>query len=762
MAITKTFSITGSVRSGEYVSDQMFGGNALHDINIETDGAVRDSFSQSVEAMGITNLRYPGGFAEELGDILEGGSATHLSAQLVTFLDWVKAENASGHDYTVTLGIPTKSFINYDLVRNFARMIGEEYKDIVSGIELGNEYSIGNDTITEKSYGARADLATRALDDGFRDAGLSGNNQPDILIQMAEIFGRGSSYNGTGQHLEANRDIIDQLSTQTINAVDGVVNHYYYSKDHMDDDRFSVDASGIAFETRHLFNKTEAWEQAWSEATNRADLDLSITEWNIQKMNADQLGLKAAGTLLKQFEYMIEMGATLAHAWPIQHKTGNALAGNPGEDADLSPAGGLFSLMSNSLTSNGRMELVDLRLNAFITGIETSAYQNSYKSVIYIASRDDTVLNSNINLRGFNKAITGVEATIIGFDPSSSDGLSEMADDAGQNRVAKRVIQFEEYQELRRLAFFDENNSAHITISVNSNGSKTYKTYLPEPDDIIAMVDNPKTISDYYFATETDVSFSTEHLTQADLGGKDVVSFSLDPYEVIEITLYHSTVPVSAPVPTKPIIQEATINVATSTASLDALKIDMFAIETPIHYDDVCDLDIILPNAPSNEAQSILGSEMNDILNTGTGNDYIRGNNGDDYLIAGDGNDSITGSGGNDTLLGGNGDDVIYGNQNNDVLNGGAGNDTLDGGFGEDTFVFDMTGKRETDVIQDFNIEQDHIEFHGVQQSNRLGQFSNIDIVDAGSDTEIHYQDYTLRLLNVDADQFSIADIHLF
>lgn len=759
MAITKTFSITGIERSGEYVSDQMFGANALHGINVGETGVVSGSYSNSIKEMGITNLRYPGGFAEDLGDIIEGGSATELSPQLVEFLNWVKAENASGLDYTVTLGIPTKSFVSYDLVRNFARMIAEDYGDIVSGVELGNEYSIGSDTITEKSYGARADLATRALDDGFRDAGLSGGTQPDILIQMAEIFGRGSTYNGTGKHVEANRAIIDQLSNQTLNALDGVVNHYYYTKDHEGDDRFATDTSGINFETRHMFTKTDAWNQAWDEATNLSDLDLSITEWNIQKMNEDQLGLKGAGTMIKQFEYMIEMGATLAHAWPIQHKTGNALAGNPGEDADLGPAAGLFSLMSNSLTSNGRMELVDLRLNTYISGIESASFQNNYKSVIYISSRDAVIMNANISLRGFNKNITGVEATIIGMDRSTSDGLSEMADSSDKNRVAKREIDFEEYQELRKLAFFDENNGSHITIEVNGDGSKTYKTYLPQPDDIIALVDNPQMVSDYYFATETDVSFEAEVLSQSDLGSTDQIAFKLDPYEVIEITLYHSTVPSDVspePEEVKTVVSDA------EATKLSAIQADMFDFVTTRASKTEYTAPTTDTEATSNAAQSLQGSNFSDVLATGAGDDYIRGNEGDDFLTASAGNDSITGSGGNDTLLGGEGDDVIYGNQNSDVLIGGAGNDTLDGGFGSDTFVFEPTGEQETDVIQDFNVEQDTIEFYGIKQSNRLGQFSNIEIVAAGDDVEIKYEDYTLRLLNVDANEIALSDIALF
>ncbi|MCA3653041.1 MAG: hypothetical protein IOC54_14560 [Methylobacterium sp.] len=74
---------------------------------------------------------------------------------------------------------------------------------------------------------------------------------------------------------------------------------------------------------------------------------------------------------------------------------------------------------------------------------------------------------------------------------------------------------------------------------------------------------------------------------------------------------------------------------------------------------------------------------------TGTGNtlnNAITGGAGNDTLSGGDGNDTLTGLGGNDTLNGGAG---------NDTLNGGAGTDTLVGGSGDDIYVVDVA----TDIV---------------------------------------------------------------
>ena len=91
---------------------------------------------------------------------------------------------------------------------------------------------------------------------------------------MAEIFGKGSDFRGNGQHLSANNEIIDQLSNQSHNAIDGVVNHYYYNKRHDGDDQFASDSltGEIKAETRHLYNKVDAWNAAWSQATGRGEL----------------------------------------------------------------------------------------------------------------------------------------------------------------------------------------------------------------------------------------------------------------------------------------------------------------------------------------------------------------------------------------------------------------------------------------------------------------------------------------------------------
>ena len=89
-----------------------------------------------------------------------------------------------------------------------------------------------------------------------------------------------------------------------------------------------------------------------------------------------------------------------------------------------------------------------------------------------------------------------------------------------------------------------------------------------------------------------------------------------------------------------------------------------------------------------------LGSNVENLLLTGTGNingtgssanNVLVGNSGNNTLDSGSGNDTADGGEGNDTLLGGSGDDNLLGGLGNDTLNAGSGNDMLTGGDGTDT-----------------------------------------------------------------------------
>jgi Ca2+-binding RTX toxin-like protein len=114
-----------------------------------------------------------------------------------------------------------------------------------------------------------------------------------------------------------------------------------------------------------------------------------------------------------------------------------------------------------------------------------------------------------------------------------------------------------------------------------------------------------------------------------------------------------------------------------------------------------------------------LGSNLENLILTGTaaingtGNSLdntLTGNGANNVLDGGLGNDWLNGGAGADTLNGGDGNDTLKGGDGNDTLNGGAGIDTLNGGANSDTFVFGtLTGG--ADTVQDFLSGTDKLRF---------------------------------------------------
>ena len=81
------------------------------------------------------------------------------------------------------------------------------------------------------------------------------------------------------------------------------------------------------------------------------------------------------------------------------------------------------------------------------------------------------------------------------------------------------------------------------------------------------------------------------------------------------------------------------------------------------------------------------GGLGDDIINGGNGNDEIDGDLGDDIINGGDGNDIIIGGRDDDTINGDDGNDNLSGSGGNDTIDGGAGDDFIDGGFGDDLLI---------------------------------------------------------------------------
>lgn len=644
-------SLSSARKTGTFVQDGQFGANALHDINIDATGSFQpqEGFAAAVDQLDLRHLRYPGGHAENTLDVtrLENG---RLRAEVRDFMDWVVANSTPGDRIQVTMVLPTKVDIPAARIEAFVYELLDTYGDYVSGLEIGNEYSIGKrvenadrsthpeeipdsdfvSSMNETEYGIAANrvikAAQAAIDDLAQDKPWLGHD-PAILLQLADTNGAGSAYKGNGSWDQANEAILSWLDRDAKAAVDGAVAHYYYNKSHED---------GLAFdggyqEIRSLDQRIESFNDWLGH-----DVPLYITEWNVLNGNHDQLGMAAASTILEMFEAMVQLDTAEAFIWPLQHRTANTIGGNrSATDLDLSPAGGAFRMLSETLRPESSAETGQLSAFESVAtswagsggAVEINQFSSRYEDVLYVSLRDLATGRVNVDLGEFMAEAVAVGVTRMTMDRSSSDGLSDLADDEGLNRIGRRYIDAEELAELEQLAFFDSGNKNHVMVS-----GANYRTYLPTAAGIVALTPDPRSVDDYYFATEIDVSprFVDVAGNFLDAGR---VSLDMMPYDVAQIVI------------SKKWKQEGT---DASERLIGGLGQDV-----------------------------VLGRSGNDTIRTGEGDDTLKGGYGDDYLDGGSGNDSLSAGLGNDTLFGGAGDDTLSTSEGTKILHGGAGHDTL-------------------------------------------------------------------------------------
>jgi len=97
---------------------------------------------------------------------------------------------------------------------------------------------------------------------------------------------------------------------------------------------------------------------------------------------------------------------------------------------------------------------------------------------------------------------------------------------------------------------------------------------------------------------------------------------------------------------------------------------------------------------------TIVGTDVADLIFAFAGDDMIFGGDGNDCIIGGNGDDLIWGNTGDDHLVGGEGNDILKGFSGDDQLTGGIGTDALDGGDG-----YDLSYDSTSDIITKCEIQ---------------------------------------------------------
>ncbi|MAC77089.1 MAG: type I secretion protein [Rhodobacteraceae bacterium] len=623
-ALSYDITLTDAVSTGNVVSDALFGVNAVYKVNTDS-GDPLETYRESVDILDSEIIRFPAGQGDGLNaeddgvewlnvvKMVNDGGEWDLRPELKSFLDWAQDPDGDG-DHSdakkVTLVIPTKFLSTEEYedfkpeIRRFTAKVMEDYGDVVDTFEIGNEYW----EMGETAYATKANIAIQGLLKGFSDAGLDTGDEPKIIVQMATPnSGSEFHYSVDDRGYEtrvkaANQQIIDTLSDTSKDAIDGVIEHYYYTEK---DDVFG-DTNA---EVNNINTDYAVWDAAFEK-----DLDLYLTEWNIKTSNIYQSGLRYTGAFSEQLEYAVRLGTDQAYIWAVQHNTITDLAGSA-EDPPLvddegrlvsTIRGATYDLMRDTLPG---MENLELDYSGSDGEIEINGYYSDDKVVFYVASRVPHLSRIDLDLSAIVPDFESAEAVRISIDLSdnSSDGVHFQQ---GQGKVEAEydVIDGERF-------YYGEH-------------------------DLRAK------LTDYELTTNTP-------------------SFSLKPYEMAQITFHlgDGDTGVGEPNDDREIFGTSQDDDLAGGQGNDTIqgaggndKLTGDLGDDALYGDDGDDRiygwggDDVLE-----------GGEGNDKLSGNQGDDLMKGQKGSDILIGADGDDVMNGGTGHDTIRGGAGADQATG-----------------------------------------------------------------------------------------------------
>ncbi|MEY1557990.1 CFI-box-CTERM domain-containing protein [Yoonia sp. R2331] len=624
-----------------------FGANFVAGINSFGNDS---NFSEIVERLGVSAIRYPGGTVTEKyfgprgsvwEDLFERDLAqTRASDGQVIEGPGKLFDYADDHDLGIQFVLPTSDLVNMKngkaeidgvALNKIQVLVG----DLLSGrfgeanithFEIGNEYYFHAD-LTAEEYGAVANAIIQAVDEAIQDYVTNGDvpsdwNSPKIAVQA-----------GAGWQEGDNAEIIAALSQDSLDLVDSVIVHYY-----------SPTLEQTESRERHL-EQIEKWESAVGDRK----LDFFASEWNIYGGPDADTGMAQASALISGFETLIDAGVSTASIWGAQFRWLEAgLSSNFGgsdlsdTEARLSVAGEIVASMQESLVglSSIRTENSDIIGSVRIDGaakeasgnrFEVNSFGNEDRAVIYISSRTTKQLQLTLDPANYFGETVHIWGELL---TSIDDPATTWKDESNPNSP----------HGLPKFEILSESELTNGAIIVPPGGILRISVQLSndgvEMDDHDPIFQSDVNYDDELIGSEFDDRMNA-HVGSDDLFGR---------------------------------------------AGNDSMR-------------------------SGDGADNVFGGRGRDALFGENGNDRIFGGHGDDVVAGGDGHDKLYGNAGDDILSGGQEDDRLFGGKGDDILSGGAGNDTMSGGDGGDYFVCSLGA---SGTITDFDAsEGDRITFLG-------------------------------------------------
>lgn len=382
--------------SSDYISPDFFGANYI----IGKD-SLSGTYSERVEELGVTSIRYPGGeVAEKYFDLTNINSGpvnqygTHES--IVDFLEYC---NKNGIQPTIV--IPTKIW-KYHGIEEGKKVVGKFISDLTSGyygdasdalIEIGNEYW--------------SSLDDHIYSDGQQYPGLTGAEYGEIAAALVSAV---TEYAKTdvniavqiGKTKSDNNAILEEFEKASqINSIDLLVYHdYFWTEDSISD------------RTNFRNDLLEKWRDA------DANADIFISEWNVGSngdANTDKFhdyGLAQVSAIIEFVSTVARSGVQAACIWAIQQNNKTSLFGPEGHDLRTKFAGYIYNFIADHLIGSRTVEA------QFEAGISDNAninvFENADEIIIFVSAKEsDQKTKIEIDLDNINLDYSGVEATNI-------------------------------------------------------------------------------------------------------------------------------------------------------------------------------------------------------------------------------------------------------------------------------------------------------------------------------------------------------------
>ncbi|MGH1455001.1 MAG: hypothetical protein ACRBBV_17720 [Paracoccaceae bacterium] len=469
--------LSANVTIGEEVNSGLFGGNFLFHRDVAGE---EGTYSQTVDDLGVTGLRFPGGaITEGLFDINNPDATTANypgSGAEETIFPFSKfMQFAEESDRPVTIVLPTRHYLTEEqdeLGHSFANVdeagLRQFVSDTLSGyygspsiksFEIGNEYwGIGDwddGSMTTLEYARVASKMSEIIADELDKFPVDSQaHDVDIVVQIgtnnneANLRGDYSEWSDPEDALAAiGYDYgieLDESYIMTTGAIDYTEVANAIMIGHFQEEGTIGLVDGIA---AHVYGKGEDNSSSWyhefdtiAETWGQIDQPIAIyvTEWN-QKANTGNFdretdfGLHTPAEMLDILEAMVEADVEEAHVWAIQHNTRTSLASAEGQE-DLNIPGEFFRMMSGNLeglrvldanAGSRETELVD-------EGMEVHMFGGEERFVVYMISNDDHGAEADLD---FSNIVAQWETATVtrlgvveGDTPGNPDSRAQVTD----------------------------------------------------------------------------------------------------------------------------------------------------------------------------------------------------------------------------------------------------------------------------------------------------------------------------------------------